>query len=322
MDLGLRTVEAVYAQLHVDDEWCVDHERGFTWWGHDLAQSIWAETAFDDDGITVWRVHARTDLVTGLVDERGSLEVLSHLNALGGLSAIGRDPADPTRLQLATSLYVNEDNGEWVAPLFSLSAALQAADAHALATELADLVRGERASSMHPTSGGRAEPDDMLAVVDDLPLRAGGSRFRGDEMQQAADFLLGTAASRATSDLGRLVAELPFGDGVCTLEAETDEGHPRYGAGLRLTLKLPGGLPRVGAAQRVFQLNTLELTSFTRAHFVGSWCLSPDDPPHVTFHAYLPNLIYRPGILSNLLLSMALRARFVERDVLNRGAPV
>jgi hypothetical protein len=108
---------------------------------------------------------------------------------------------------------------------------------------------------------------------------------------------------------------LPFGDTESVMIATTDDTHPRYGAGLNLVLLLPNLASGREAAETAFSLNTLELTNFTRSHFLGSWCLSPMEPGRVAFHAHFPNLVYRPGVLTNLLISTAMRARFVEQQL-------
>ena len=61
-DLGLSTVGRLYGHLQVDEEWTERRERGFRRWPSPQAQEIWSEPAFDDRGITVWRVHVRTEL--------------------------------------------------------------------------------------------------------------------------------------------------------------------------------------------------------------------------------------------------------------------
>ena len=44
-DAGLQVVEFVYRTMRIDEEWSIREPRGFTWWGHQLAQRVWAEPA-------------------------------------------------------------------------------------------------------------------------------------------------------------------------------------------------------------------------------------------------------------------------------------
>lgn len=50
------------------------------------------------------------------------------------------------------------------------------------------------------------------------------------------------------------------------------------------------------------------MRDLTRAHLLGGWCLTPDDDPLLAFQGFVPNGAYRPGVLTNLALSMAVRA--------------
>ena len=231
-DLGLAAIELVRERLGVDDEWCVDYERGFTWWAHDLAQSVWSEEAFDDDGIVIWRLHARTDLVRRVPAGARGAALLSRLNAFSPLSCLSYHAAEPETLQLVASAYLHEDSFDWVAPLFQLATGLQVADAEELAGPLADALQAELAASAHPDYGARGEPDEMLGVVSALPLREGGSRFAGTELEDIARALMEGPSVLATADHDGLSAEFPFLDTTSLLMIETRELHPRLGSGV------------------------------------------------------------------------------------------
>lgn len=314
-DLGLAAVEVVRERLGVDDEWCVDHERGFTWWAHDLAQSVWSEEAFDDDGIVIWRLHARIDLVRQMTREPRDSELLSRLNAFSPLASLAFHATEPGTLQLVSSAYVHEESFDWVAVLFQLAAGLQVADGHELATPLANALGAERAVSAHPDHGERAEPDEMLAVVSALPLREGGSRFAGVELERLGRALMDGPSVLATADRDGLSAEFPFRDSTSLLTIETRELHPRLGAGVRLTLALPRVPRDREPADEALELTGLEMRDLTRTHLLGGWCLTPDDEPLLAFHAFFPNVAYRTGVLTNLAWSMAVRASWVAQQV-------
>lgn len=318
-DLGLAAIEAIREALSVDDEWALDDDRGFTWWAGDLAQFVWSDAPLNDDGIVIWRLHARTDLVRDVGDAADS-ELLSRLNALSPLSCLAFHPTEARTLQLVSSVYVHEESLEWVTSLFQLATAFQVADAHAIAHALADALQGEVAATVHPERGRREEPDEMLSVVDALPLREGGSRFAGAELEGLAQTLMAGPSVLATSDRDRLSAEFPFRDRTSLLQIETRDLHPRLGAGVRMTLTLPS-LPRTtDPAEEALELNGLELRDLTRAHLLGGWCLTPEEEPSIAFHAFFPNAAYRPGVLTNLALSMAMRAAWVNEQVATSGS--
>jgi hypothetical protein len=62
-DLGNQIVENFYQDLQIDPKLSVKGERGFTWWGHRLAQRIWADPPLEDREIAITRVHAETDFL-------------------------------------------------------------------------------------------------------------------------------------------------------------------------------------------------------------------------------------------------------------------
>ena len=52
-DLGNQIVENIYHDLQIDPKWSVKGERGFTWWGHRLAQKIWADPPLKDPSLGI-----------------------------------------------------------------------------------------------------------------------------------------------------------------------------------------------------------------------------------------------------------------------------
>jgi len=41
--IGSQVIDYVYAQMKVSEKWSLRQERGFTWWGHTVAQRVWAD---------------------------------------------------------------------------------------------------------------------------------------------------------------------------------------------------------------------------------------------------------------------------------------
>lgn len=134
-DVGLDVVEHVFRLMKIDEEWSTRFER-LVWWGLDLSQRVWAEPCFEDDGFVIAGVHARTDLVSGLTDDR--LGRLASFLWRAPLNGLVRDKVEPTRLQLACSVYVHAETRDWLQQVFGLAAAVQAALANELAGPLAE----------------------------------------------------------------------------------------------------------------------------------------------------------------------------------------
>ena len=66
------------------------------------------------------------------------------------------------------------------------------------------------------------------------------------------------------------------------------------------------------AASRWLSFNELEEARFAPTHLLGSWCPHEHGP---TFVSFLPNALYRPGALTNLVMSVCMRARWVTWEV-------
>jgi hypothetical protein len=89
-DVGLQIINGVYDQLKIDQQWTVWEERGFTWWGWRCAQRVWSERGVDDDGVTVYRLHAQTDFADGFDSSEKHYGLLNLLAMNASLSGIVR----------------------------------------------------------------------------------------------------------------------------------------------------------------------------------------------------------------------------------------
>jgi hypothetical protein len=317
MDVGVTLARRVYDQMQIDEEWSVLSERGFEWWGHDLKQAVWAEPAIEDMGLSLVRVHAKTDVLRALTLNEDTLTGLAATGIFAGMSGLVYD-GEQRKLSLRSSVYVHEESVKWLGPLFALSVALQAADAHAKVPALAELLDGEPDYSHHPRSGPRADPDDMLAVHHGLDGKNEPSRFDAENCELSRQILQETMAILATSGGPGLTAEFACGHETSLLEVSAEEVHPELGAGVQLRLTLPFVLDHERLFKRVVELNALEQRELTRAPFTGSWC--PDltklpfaDRGFAAFVSFVPNAVYQPSLLPNLCLYMGHRAAWASQ---------
>jgi hypothetical protein len=302
-DVGLDVVRFVYRLMQIDPEWSVWSDRGFTWWGHSLAQRVWAEPCVEDHGFTVARVHARTDLLDGLTWSDEQLQKLMSLSFVATLSGLVRDPADPARAQLACSVYIHAETVGWLREVMAWAVGIQAAEAHAIAEQAAALVGVQPAVSAHPQSGPRAVPDDMLNLLAATVVPAGeaASLYAGKDMAETLKRLDRPPCVLATGDDKGVTAEFPFGGLTSLLRLKTEEANPRLGNGLLVLLEVPAGESGAGnleAARLALTLNERELASLTRCHFLGSWC--PGDRV-LAFVSFWPNAMHQPGLAWGLI---------------------
>ncbi len=62
-DLGIQLVRKIFKDMNIDEEWSIKTDRGFTWWGHQYAQRIWADKPVEDNGFNVTKVNAETEIL-------------------------------------------------------------------------------------------------------------------------------------------------------------------------------------------------------------------------------------------------------------------
>ena len=138
-DLGTRVVDHVFKRMMIDEEWAVREPRGFTWWGGKLAQRIWTDPPIQDDGFTIWRVHAQTDLLRGWSRVKQGPEKLNALAHYATVSAFLVEQERSDTVRLASSLYVPGEVESDLRESLSLIASIQTAEAHIMAEKLAEV---------------------------------------------------------------------------------------------------------------------------------------------------------------------------------------
>lgn len=309
-DLGLQIVDAIGHSLSLDEEWSVRDARGFTWWGKDLAQRVWAEPAFDDDGFEIFRLHARTDL---LRDFNATTENLAKVNAFAALATTSGYLVDGEAgtVQYAASMYAHAETRDWVGKTFQLIVAMQAADAQIKASVLAELTGSSVAATPHPASGPRPDYDDMLNVLEAVvaPLGQLASAWYGEEMEWITSVVQsGRYTVLATGDESGLSAEFPFQSRTSLVTVTTEAGNLQVGNGVLMILHLPMNIEETDGVRFAAKLTRRELSSVTRTHYLGCWCWREDGLHFVTF---LPNAIRTGrGDLLNIVMATTGRAKW------------
>jgi len=215
-DIGLQTVVKMREMSQIDDQWSVDHERGFSWWPQQLAQHVWAELPEEVEAVLVMsRVHIRTDVCTGF---GGTMEEFAQLNAISRmmtLSGFVRKSDDPQTLQLACALSVHEQAAEDLSIMISLASTIQLVEAYLWAQMAEKVGTWYGAATAHPIGGYREEADDMLNLLSDVVVPAGKepSRWAGDEMAKLEGMVEHPLCVLANGNQNGITAEYPYPGG-------------------------------------------------------------------------------------------------------------
>lgn len=314
-DAGTTAVSTVFELLQVDAQWSQRDSRGFTWWPYQYAQSVWADPAIDDDGIVVCRLHAESDLLRDVTIDDNLLRTVSLMNSMSVTSALVADPEART-LRYAASFWVHDGTVDWAARLFASVVSIQAADAQSQGEMLSAMLGGIPATTSHPTSGVRGQPDDMLGIIRPV-VEASASRsvWAGAEMAAAVQVLNEARMTvLATGGPSGLTAEFRHPLGTSMMQATTNEPHPTLGNGMLIHLSLPSRITEPHGSRWAADMNRreqrrIDMTPLpSRAHALGSWVVMNET---ATFVSFFPNLVRNPagGDLINILLWSANRAQ-------------
>jgi hypothetical protein len=329
-DIGLEAVEKLFETLQVDEEWAARRPRGFTWWAYGLAQHVDASEPWQDGEFQLSKIRIVTELVRSVDPKRHPERVVAAANMHGTLSSVVLDPATSTLKECCTAI-VHRENVGWLSRLLATAAIIQNDAAHRESAELAKAVGGAPATSVHPTNGTRATPDDALGVPKRviIPAGKGQSAFSGELCAVLGEFIAG-AQLLGFSDSDDFTCEVPFTGSTPTAlkvalgmpegkkRPETslvrifaDQEHPTYGHGARVTLFIPMTFAKGQAARVANRLNMAEATGSTPVNLLGAWCPDPTNPKGntIAFNAFLPSWLAGPGILENQVVFQAARSR-------------
>jgi hypothetical protein len=332
-DVGPQVLEFLFDALKIDDTWAARDSRAFAWWAHRLPQVIWADPVRSSYGCDVVRVHAVPAVLRGVSDTPGLRAKLAMLNRFMSLGAlVASEEGDMIMLHSAARFHA--ENFPWLRALFLAAVGIQVADAHIKADPLARVLGGEPDASPHPRSGERAEPDELLDVIEAVfwPSGAGTSPWTEGDSEATAEMLRPWALT--SSAAGCMAAEFPF-DGdlpafvaptrqTALLTASSTDRHPQLGSGLLLRLRLPYGFSEEAGSNLAWMLNALEMTSATDAHTLGAWCLGAAPPGRrdahtVDFVSFVPADLYQKNLLENLAFEMGVRVAWIRRLCLGEG---
>lgn len=298
--------------MEIDESRIIREGEISSWWLGPLRQQLWAEAPFEDEGMTITRVHARTDVFAGFTGSDSQVENLAFLMPRGTLSGLARSENDPTRIQLACSVYVHDSIMSWLPEFLGMCSLLQLIEAYSyLEVEESLELRLDR--TPHPKLGHIEYRDDALEEII-LQIVAAGtqvSRFIGDDMRALLGDCQNPPCVLATGEDVGVTAEFPFLGRTSLTRFSAIEKNPKVGSGLLITLKIPD--KPANGVMHALEMNECELKYLTRSHFLGSWCSTNDGTP--TFASFVPNAIWKPGLAQYLMQSMMMRAMWVAEAV-------
>ncbi|MCX5977798.1 MAG: hypothetical protein NTV33_13525 [Coprothermobacterota bacterium] len=321
MNTGKHTLEWLFTeQLMIDEEWSTPTPRGFCWWADRNAQRI--EVIGEEpgpDGQTVYFVSVRTELLRSIdLCDRALAAVNDLLMQSASMAGPVYEPSHRS-LSLCSLVKVYEEIERWINPMIGTAAVLQIDEARTVGSELAKILNAEEAFTGHPQSGMRPEPDELaevaailIAPMGQQPSRWGSVEFQDvvEEYMKQPPALLGTAGDEG------FTVEFPYGERSSLCQAMADQPHPRYGNGLLLLQSFPvTGKSDADGVRLALSMNAIELAQAPFGYGLGSYAYRDS---MLQFTSFFPNALYRPGLLPNLFLACAARAREMSVRLVGR----
>ena len=297
-DLEAKTLNFIIDRMQIDNEWFEWDGRGFRWWAGSLAQRVHFAPRRDLHGVPVSTLHIETDLLAEVPATATTWERLAAVNRLATFSAYVADVKART-VSLHTSVTLTDDNWPMARTLALHAAALQAADAHAEAAEMARAFGAQVRATAHPERGPREVPDEMLGIVEIYQQRGQDPPPIGTPELAQLVHLEPRPWLLAMNEPDRLLADLDFATGrPARLELDAAVTHPALGSGLQLRLAIPVE-PDAAIAQR---LNANEAAQ-PDAHQLGAWCVDPERG--LTFVGFVPSAACVPELARALIYHAA-----------------
>tara|TARA_Y100001960_G_scaffold320384_1_gene393178 strand:+ start:1090 stop:2142 length:1053 start_codon:yes stop_codon:yes gene_type:complete len=344
-DIGLIALDDFIAAMDFDVKWSIRQARSITWWGFDLAQTIWVDEPVEDSDISVAQIHAKTDIWKDVPDDPKVDFFVSGLNMQASLNGLIYEKKKPDSLfydknksavSLYCSAYIHDQNRSFVGTIFKLAAAIQAADALIKANMTTESIFGAhqmvRNSTGHPTSGMRDHFDNMTEVIKDF-VRPHGDKespfceadftalknidpnpsimTNAGETGVTAEF---PVMEHGLSSINVMMEDSTYSPGTALFEATNKEVHPQLGSGCLTKLTLPIGNNNEDVAN---SLNFLEMFSNNQTHFLGSWCKGPVG---ITYISFIPTAIYQPLLLNGLFHNYSAKAQWATNLLLQTSS--
>jgi hypothetical protein len=309
-NLVTRALEQVAATLMIDDEWSVRGERELTWTGHRLGQTFTVAGPYQSNGVQVCRISSTVPVVVAPQAEELD-EVLSVLNHLSVADTLVSHPTEGLIKSHLAAVF-HEETFDWRLSQFVSLAVIQLALLEARGLE--QLFRGDIPRWMHPESGERSVPDDMLNIVEELfrPRGQGRSAFlSSEEFSSIESWVRNTPCFSAGGSEEGIAIEVPFGaDDTSMVHLHADQVHPTLGTGLLVTLKLRLGDPqqRLSVARVAADMNWRECEHPSQ-HQYGAWHAKDDLLAHAYF---LPNAMFAPGVALDAAIGAVNRAAWAD----------
>jgi hypothetical protein len=224
----------------------------------------------------------------------------------------------PAELEFFSSAYVDQHTAGWLPGFLAQIAIMQPINAE---------IRSKKAHSMYGggepayAGGGKKDPislSPMLSVTEHILAPEGqkDSEWIGcEEFQKFADQYAKSDACYGFGDDKGMTLEAPFGDDSALIRFRTDQKHPQLGSGLLIFTQIRSFQSFDEACAEAAGLNFLEARLWTDFPQFGCWhpWTTTKNEADWAHSCFIPNALFRPGLVEYLALWSLERVRWVRR---------
>ncbi len=311
---GKDTINWLFNTLKVDSEWAIRRPTGFTWWPHLFAQNIDIDGVIEGpDGEKGFKILISTDFLKNLTLKEENYSLLNRFMKNVSLAAPIYDESEKT-LKLVSQLSVHSGVEGWMNPILATAACLQLDEVEKFSEILSKTLGGEPAYTGHPDSGMRTESDEILEVVEQVLIPEGEipPKWTEQEFSDSVRMYMQQPPSLGASDGGLgLTVEFPDGESTSLLQMSCNQPHPIYGSGLLLLQKFRyASSSKIEGYQKALEMNTEIIEKNQEIYGLGSFSYQDG---LLCYSMFFPNLLYKPGLVTNLYYTSASRAHIVTQ---------
>jgi hypothetical protein len=283
-DVGAEIINRLATRLECDHNLITFWRHGLTWYPGGLTQHIWAEESPRQGGLANWRIHVHMWCLKRVV--ASSQQLIDAITAelpLNCVSALVRKPGSPSRLGLASSMWLTSDRIDWTSRLMAALARVQAHDALRLARAQPVLACGVAADVAHErvgADGAGGAPAPNVAAAD----MSATAFLASMPFVEIADAIRAHDGVRTIATHSGIAASFPWmvdgGRHDIMLDMRVATRQP-FGTGIWVSLSLP----MTASAQllHAIALNEAELASASPTDVIGGWLVRNQMLMHESF---------------------------------------
>lgn len=326
-DYGKIALQQIIKTLQIDDARMQWVDGGFDWWPGRFKVSIRAHEGKSEEVCGSWKLSATTDFLKNVKisdpEIRKSIDTFSMLApsfawVYAPVELLERyNMENQERVWFSSSVYLREDNIQWLPNFFACMILLQPVYAEKDYEVMAQILKGSPDTSSPNDTDDEEFQDEILLVPRDIYAAIGqqANRYAGtEELITLGDKIGRSDMCFGSSNETGATFETPIGAESALIQLHTDQPHPALGQGLLATLTMPSILSQADAAESCMWNNLTQTIGWSDVPHLGTWRARErtEGQYYCAYSTFFPNALYNVNIITNAALWMLGTARYIK----------